>query len=548
VEAHTEVRTEITYVELLNYDFGVNNYKYLLNTLELSSQPLETVHVSLEANTQSPYKYFRSPSHGNSSSALLTKLSDYNYTIEFGDENYFPDTDFLLEFETKRDEVQFNVLTYTPIEEDSMGDDSFYSLWITPPDSVTEEDIIPKDIIFTADVSSSMGGERIYQLKQSLDEFIDLLSPNDRFNIITFGTHVIKFKPDLVQANNDNLAAAHDFVYQIYALGMTNISSALDSSLSQSFGLETSNNLIFLTDGKPTIGITEIDSIVSNTTAMNSKKIRLFSFGIGDNLSKTLLTQLSLNNNGYSTYITSDDSIALLVNNHFQRFSKPIISDLELDYGGFITLDKYPKIFTDLYWGTQTLEVGLFNSGGNANVTLSGMIKSESVSFSKNVDFADSGGFRFVPRLWAKAKINHLLDLIDIYGETDELVDQVLDLSLRFQILTKYTAFYSDPDDATNVDEDKILPERFIVEQNYPNPFNPVTQIKYTLPANKSGFHVSIKIYDVLGRLVEVLFNNHQNPGSYKIEFNGEALSSGIYYYTVSADNFSMTKKMILMK
>jgi len=547
VNAHTEVRTEITYVELLDYNFGVNHYKYLLNTLELSSQPLETVHVSLESNSQSPYKYFRSPSHENSSSTLVTKISDFNYTIEFGDENYFPDKDFLLEFETKRDDVQFNILTYTPIEEDSMGEDSFYTLWITPPDSVTEDEIIPKDIIFTADVSSSMDGKRINQLKQSLDEFLDLLSPNDRFNIITFGTHIGKFKPDLVQANSSNIQAAHDFVFQIYALGMTNISSALDSSMSQSFGDQTSNNLIFLTDGRPTIGITEIDSIINFTTEMNTMGIRLFSFGIGDNLSRTLLTNLSLQNNGYSTYISSDDSIALLVNNHFSRISKPIISDLNLDYGGFVTFDKYPKIFSDLYWGTQTMEMGLYSSGGMTNITLSGMIKSEDVTFLKNVEFPSTGGYRFIPRLWAKSKINHLLDLIDIYGESDELIEQITELSLTFQILTEYTAFYSDPD-LTDVEDNNLVPDEFFVSQNYPNPFNPTTTIKYSLPSDKLTYHVTIKVYDVLGRLIAVIFDEIKKPGNYWVLFNGESLSSGIYYYTVTADQYSITKKMLLLK
>ena len=68
IDALSEVRTEITYVELLDYNFGENNYKFLLNTLELSSKPLETVHLSLDANSQAPYKYFKSSSHDNSSS------------------------------------------------------------------------------------------------------------------------------------------------------------------------------------------------------------------------------------------------------------------------------------------------------------------------------------------------------------------------------------------------------------------------------------------------------------------------------------------------
>jgi Ca-activated chloride channel homolog len=547
IDALTEVRTEITYVELLDYNFGVNNYKFLLNTLELSSKPLETVHLSLEANSQSPYKYFISPSHGNSSATQLIKKSDYNYTLEYGDENYFPSTDFLLQFETVRDNVQFNILTYSPTVEDSMGPESFYSLWVTPPDSVSEDEIIPKDIIFTADVSSSMGGERINQLKQSLYEFIDLLTPIDRFNIITFGTIVEKFKPNLVEASNTNIQAAKDFVYQIYALGMTNISAALDSSLNQSFGLETSNNLIFLTDGKPTIGVTEPDSIISYASKTNDKGVRLFSFGIGDNLNKTLLTQISLQNHGYATYIASDDSIALLVNNHFARISKPIITDLSLDYGGFTTLDTYPKTFSDLYWGSQTMEMGLYSEGSSTQITLGGTIRSTPVQFTKTVEFPNTGGYRFIPRLWAKAKINHLLDLIDIYGETDELVEQILELSLRFEILTKYTAFYSDP--TTSVKEtNDLMPDEFVVEQNYPNPFNPVTNIKYALPLSNSEYNVIIKVYDVLGRLVAVLFDDVQQPGNYSIEFNGASLSSGIYYYTVTADQFSITKKMILMK
>ena len=273
VSARTEVRTEITYVELLNYDFGVSKYKFLMNTLELSSQPLETVQLSMESNSQYPYKYFKSPSHENSSSTLLTKINDSKYNLEFGDEDFFPDKDFQLEFETKRDDVQFSLLTYTPTEEDEMGEDSFYSLWITPPDSVDEEEIINKNIIFTADVSSSMNGTRINQLKQSLGEFLDLLSADDKFNIITFGTHVNKFKPDLVEANPDNIQSAQKFVDQIYALGMTNISAALDSSMNQSFGDETSNSIIFLTDGKPTIGITEIDSIIYYSTIIHIRGV-----------------------------------------------------------------------------------------------------------------------------------------------------------------------------------------------------------------------------------------------------------------------------------
>lgn len=91
------------------------------------------------------------------------------------------------------------------------------------------------------------------------------------------------------------------------------------------------------------------------------------------------------------------------------------------------------------------------------------------------------------------------------------------------------------------------IPESFILKQNYPNPFNPATTIEFGL--KKEGY-VSLKIYDINGKLVEVLFNNIQfNPGIIKTVYNASDLSSGIYLYVLEVDNQKIdTKKMILMK
>ncbi len=553
VNAQSEFRTEITYVELLNYDFGILEYKYLMNTLDLSSDPLETVHLTLDAQSQNAFKYFQSPSHENSAATQIVKHSDNHYSMEFGDENFYPDTDVIIEMETLRENVEFSLLTYTPVLEDSFGTDSFYALWITPPDSIEEEEILPKDIIFTADVSSSMEGERIKQAKESIDFFLDLLHPQDHFNIITFGTHVIKFKNDLVAANTANITEAHDFVYEMYALGMTNISAALDSSLMQSYHDTATKNIVFLTDGEPTIGITHPDSIIARTREKNTENVRIFSFGVGEDINQSLLTKLAMDNFGYATFIASDDSIALLVNNHFKRISKPVMTDIKITYGGLPVYDRYPKNLLDLFWGTQTLEVGLYNGSGTYPVTLSGWMREDSVNYIKTFSFTDtSGKYRFVPRLWAQEKINHLLDLIEIYGETDELVNQIIELSLKFQILTPYTALYADPDDI-NDNGSYLTPNTFKLFANYPNPFNPETTIKYSLPADKSLYQVVIKIYDSLGKLVVTLKDEPQKPGVYTVKWNGKdaaghPLPTGIYLCVIQAGQFKATQKMLLIK
>ena len=85
----------------------------------------------------------------------------------------------------------------------------------------------------------------------------------------------------------------------------------------------------------------------------------------------------------------------------------------------------------------------------------------------------------------------------------------------------------------------------FQLDQNFPNPFNPLTMIKYQL--TMSGF-VTLKVFDITGREIQILVNRKQNAGNYSVPFDGKHLPSGIYFYTLQTGNFSSTKKMILLK
>jgi hypothetical protein len=89
------------------------------------------------------------------------------------------------------------------------------------------------------------------------------------------------------------------------------------------------------------------------------------------------------------------------------------------------------------------------------------------------------------------------------------------------------------------------VPSTFVLNQNFPNPFNPSTSITYFVP--KESF-VTIKIYDFLGREVKTLVNNFLSTGSYEILFDASDLTSGTYFYTMIAENYSNTKKMIILK
>lgn len=91
----------------------------------------------------------------------------------------------------------------------------------------------------------------------------------------------------------------------------------------------------------------------------------------------------------------------------------------------------------------------------------------------------------------------------------------------------------------------KTAPVDYILNQNYPNPFNPSTKITYEIPVQEN---VTLIVYDVLGNETAVLIDELKNPGKYEIELNADNFSSGIYFYTIRAGNFSDTKKIILLK
>ena len=95
------------------------------------------------------------------------------------------------------------------------------------------------------------------------------------------------------------------------------------------------------------------------------------------------------------------------------------------------------------------------------------------------------------------------------------------------------------------VDEEELNPYSFKLMQNYPNPFNPTTLISYAIPQRSE---VSIKVFNLTGQEVANLVNEVKDPGTYKAEFNAGNLSSGIYFYRITAGRFSAVRKMMLIK
>ena len=110
------------------------------------------------------------------------------------------------------------------------------------------------------------------------------------------------------------------------------------------------------------------------------------------------------------------------------------------------------------------------------------------------------------------------------------------------RVFRRYVSGITEP---TSVKHEKEQPTEFKLSQNYPNPFNPTSKIEYSIP--QTAF-VTLKVYDILGKEIATLVNEEKLAGNYEVNFNGNRLSSGIYFYKIQAGGYSSMKKMVLLK
>ncbi len=546
----TDVRVEITYTEVLPFSLGSSTYTHLLRSTGVSPRPLEQMSMRIDLKGSSEFQTVESPTHPFGASHQIDTLSEDHYRITLGDENYVSTRNYDLRIRNRRAGVEMGTLTYVPVPSDSFGVEPFFLTWVIPPDSGASA--LPRSVTFVADVSSSMEGARMQQLRQALHAFLSQLNPEDRFNIITFSTGTAAFQPDLVPATAENIQRARRFADNCVAMGLTNISDALKHGLSMPYAPETVALMIFLTDGQPSWGIRNQAEILDSVQVWNTKQVRIYPVTIGQESSVALMRNIAKLTGGFLTEVMDDDVIAVRVNDHLRRISMPNLTDLTLDYGGLSTLDVVPRVLPNVPVGGRVIQNGRYREGGLYPVTLAGKMQDAPFSLTQDVLFGNPAtNNRAVARLWAQAKIEDLLREIDRVGEQDELVDAVIELSLRFEILTKYTALYADPDEGnvTSVPgEDRPIESVRIVVA--PHPATVESSVTIHLPSGTVGQRVLVELRSLTGQIIAVL---HDGPAASKVLeiqhwYDGWfTLAPGTYLLTVTTDTDSFSQPLLWM-
>jgi len=434
VPARGTQKVEIEYSQLISLDDGLAEYVFPLRVGDKASKTLEDFTVAVRIKSATPIKNLYSPTHD----VGVSRPSDREAVAGMETRSAALDRDFQLFYTVSEKDFGLSLMTYRPDPEQP----GMFLALVSPKSEINGQERVPRDVALVIDTSGSMKGEKIEQVKKALRFCLDKLDPKDRFAIVQFSTMAQTFEKAWTEAKGDNLAKARAWIDQIEAGGGTNISEALQRTFALGFEEGRLATVLFLTDGRPTVDLCDTEALVKFVKDSNKRNLRIFTFGVGDDVNTHLLDRMSGDAGGITEYVRPGEAIDGKVTRLFSKMSHPVLTDLALEVPGVQIAEMYPSKLPDLFRGSQVVVVGSYKGSGDSVIRLKGRVGKKREELVYEGTFPKKTAERaFIAPLFANRKIGYLLDQIRLHGENRELRDEVVRLSLAYGIETPYTSY-----------------------------------------------------------------------------------------------------------
>lgn len=530
-------RTRLHYISLCDYYQGKCSYEFPLNTQDFVKRPLEHLQFSVEVHSNSEITSFAIPSHPD---FKMKQNEPYLLKLEMIKPKAYLNANFEFHYQTAQSELGVD---FYSVDNDS-SEPGHFGLILRPPNEAPPDSIIPRRILFLLSNSNSMSGYRLTQSISAISRSLDQLSSHDLFNIILFNNSVQPWKSAPIPASVANIQSAKTYLSAISANWGSQMDLGLKECLRQITDASFSNAILVFTSGYSPLDPRQIE-------ALNTYKTGIFPIGIGDELDRARLEMTAALNYGFVTYIDANDNLNEKMFQVFQQISQPILTDVGFEYGRADLSQIMPQKIRSTYAGSYFFNCGRYQNPGYSALSIAGNSLTGLRYYNFRLDFSDTAErFKFVRSLWAKEMIDALEWEIEIYEETEALKQQLIDLSLQYNIRCRYTAYIADyqtEDDYTpievNVDEPlAAMPATSCLVGNFPNPFNPSTTIRLFIEEQAAGKVKLLKVFDILGRLVAVIDVSQFAAGWHEVKFTGKDLfgadlPSGIYFVRLQVQN-----------
>ena len=443
IEPNSDTTISIRYQQINRPTGAMMAYHYPLRTRQASGQVHGTVRFQVTLHTPAALKNVWSPSHA----VEIVRDGEHNARIAYEASGGSLDDDFLLLYGTDESDLGLSAVSYRP----DAGADGHFVLMLTPRQLWPESDRQPQDVVFVLDTSGSMAGAKIDQARRALGYCVNSLDERDRFSVVRFSTgfDVLYETPQL--ATPERREKARAWVSGFRAAGGTNIGDTLHRVMAMQPAAageadERPFVIVFLTDGMGNREAEEVMSMVRGV-AHDPARVRLFPFGVGDDVNTMLLDRLSADFKGRPTYVQPGENLELVLGDFFGVISQPVLTNLRLRLPGIEVSDQFPPVLGDLYHGQQLIVAGRFARSVEGPVSITAQRNGQRVEYRwPGVRFAHTAEADYVPSVWAGRKIAYLIDQIRRHGESPEMVKEIVELSQAHGIQTPYASWFVNPE------------------------------------------------------------------------------------------------------
>jgi Ca-activated chloride channel family protein len=310
----------------------------------------------------------------------------------------------------------------------------------------------PRTFVIIFDTSLSMQWEKLERSYQALEGLLRTLRPSDRFNLLLFNDQVTPYRPTAATAEPENVQSALNFVRASKLRGGTDLQRALQEGLKQCAESGAADPyLILLSDGGATRGPVQNGRLAS-WYEENWKKLpenqrpRTYIFGVGDDANLPLLRMLA-RHNGLLESVLSTEPAEFKLNSFLSKIGRSPIGQLDLSVSPGSAVDMVYPLQETVFGGSIASWIGRYQSENkNAAFTVQGVRDGAVVKMSANHDLpVEALEHTQLPRLWARSRVDALLEKIQRDGEDQATIDEIIRLARQYKFVTPYTSFLAVP-------------------------------------------------------------------------------------------------------
>jgi Ca-activated chloride channel homolog len=308
-----------------------------------------------------------------------------------------------------------------------------------------------KTVVILFDTSLSMQWEKLERSYQALETLLRSLQPEDQFNLILFNHDLQPFAPAPVAAAAKAIQKSLEFARASRLRGGTDLQRAFEEGLRES-GLGGSNPyLVLLSDGGSTSGLIKNAKLAAwyeaRWKSLNSAaRPKTYVFGVGDDANLPLLKLLA-RQDGVLENVLSTEPLDFKLNSFLSKIGRSPVGQLALSVSPELTVDSVYPLQDAAFTGSRATWVGRYQKPAqDLSFTVQGVRDGEALSMSAKASLPrESDEHPQLPRLWARARVDALLEKIEREGEDAATIDEIIRLSRQYKFVTPYTSFLAAP-------------------------------------------------------------------------------------------------------